>query len=69
MGYIESLDNLIASFRALPGVGYKTAQRYAYGILNMKDEDVQIFANSLLTAKAKIKFCKECGNFSEKERY
>lgn len=67
MGYIESLDNLIASFRALPGVGYKTAQRYAYGILNMKDEDVQIFANSLLTAKAKIKFCKECGNFSEND--
>ncbi len=67
MGYIESLDNLIASFRALPGVGYKTAQRYAYGILNMKDEDVQTFANSLLTAKTKIKFCKECGNFSESD--
>lgn len=67
MGYIESLDNLIASFRALPGVGYKTAQRYAYGILNMKNEDVQIFANSLVNAKAKIKFCKECGNFSEND--
>lgn len=65
MGYIESLDNLISAFRSLPGVGYKTAQRYAYGVLNMKEEEVKIFANSLVNAKSKIKFCKECGNFSE----
>lgn len=65
MGYIESLDNLISAFRSLPGVGYKTAQRYAYGVLNMKEGDVKTFANSLINAKTKIKFCKECGNFSE----
>ncbi len=65
--YIESLDNLINKFRSLPGVGYKTAQRYAYAILNQKEEDVQNFANALLEAKTKIKFCKMCGNFSETE--
>lgn len=63
--YIESLEKLINSFRSLPGVGYKTAQRYAYSILNMNNEDAKIFANSILDAKQKIKFCSECGNFSE----
>lgn len=65
MGYIESLDELISAFRALPGVGYKTAQRYAYGILNMPKEDVEKFANSMKNAKEKVGFCKECGCFSE----
>ncbi len=67
MANIESLEKLIASFRALPGVGYKTAQRYAYGILNMTDEDATNFADRIKDAKQKIKFCKECGNFSETE--
>ena len=65
MAYLESLDKLVDAFRALPGVGYKTAQRYAYGILNMKEEDVKAFSENMLNAKQKIKFCKECGNFSE----
>ena len=67
MAYIESLDKLVAAFRALPGVGYKTAQRYAYVVLNMKEEEVKAFAEHLINAKTKIKFCKECGNFSEKD--
>lgn len=67
MNSLESLDKLISAFRSLPGVGYKTAQRYAYGVLNMKMEDVQNFSQSLMLAKQKIHFCKECGNFSESE--
>ncbi len=67
MNNIESLEKLISAFRALPGVGYKTAQRYAYGVLNMDKEDVQTFAQSMINAKQKIHFCKECGNFSETE--
>ena len=67
MAYIDSLDKLVSAFRSLPGVGYKTAQRYAYGILNMDKQDVEAFAESLINAKEKIKFCKECGNFSENE--
>lgn len=67
MAYLESLDSLIDAFRALPGVGYKTAQRYAYGILNMEKAQVQNFANCMVNAKNKIKFCSECGNFSEND--
>lgn len=65
MAYIESLDKLVSAFRSLPGVGYKTAQRYAYGVLNMKEAEVKEFAESMIGAKQKIKFCEECGNFSE----
>ena len=65
--YIESLEKLINTFRSLPGVGYKTAQRYAYSILNRDDECAKTFAQSILDAKQKIKFCNECGNFSETE--
>lgn len=65
--YIESLEKLINSFRSLPGVGYKTAQRYAYSILNGNNEDAKEFAKNIVEAKEKIKFCSECGNFSETE--
>ena len=67
MSDLDKLSKLITAFRALPGVGFKTAQRYAYGVLNMNIEDVKNFAQSLLEAKEKIHFCKECGNFSENE--
>lgn len=65
--YIESLEKLINSFRTLPGVGYKTAQRYAYSILNSSKENAKQFSQSILDAKEKIKFCEECGNFSESD--
>ncbi|MBO5884770.1 MAG: recombination protein RecR [Clostridia bacterium] len=65
--YIESLEKLINSFRSLPGVGYKTAQRYAYSILNGTEENANTFAQNLIAAKQKIGFCEECGNFSETE--
>ncbi len=65
--YIESLENLINSFRSLPGVGYKTAQRYAYSILNRDIQDAKQFAQNIVSAKENIKFCNECGNFSESE--
>lgn len=67
MNNLKSLEKLINAFRSLPGVGYKTAQRYAYSILNMQEQDVDNFAQSMLQAKQKIHFCKECGNFSENE--
>lgn len=51
----------------LPGVGYKTAQRYAYSILASDREKVQTLAESMMAAKDNIKFCNRCGNFSEED--
>lgn len=48
----------------LPGVGYKTAQRYAYQILNGDENEVRSLAETIVEAKSKIKLCEECGNFT-----
>ena len=48
------LEKLIGAFMYLPGVGYKTAQRYAYQILNGDDESVQNLASTIIEAKNKI---------------
>lgn len=63
----KELERLIGSFMILPGVGYKTAQRYAYKILDMDKKRVEEFANCLINAKDKIRFCARCGGFAEGE--
>ncbi len=67
MGNVKSLEKLIGSFMMLPGVGYKTAQRYAYSILSSDREKVAALAENMINAKDNIKFCSRCGNFSEEE--
>ena len=67
MNKIEVLEKLINFFRTLPGVGAKTAQRYAYKIINSDSSYAKDFANSILEAKQKIGYCKECGDFTDKE--
>ena len=51
MNTIDSMERLIYSFSKLPGVGRKTAERYAYKVLELSDEDVRMFSESLLDAK------------------
>lgn len=63
----EVIEKLIESFRTLPSVGYKTAQRYAYSIIEGNRKRAENFANAILEAKDKIGFCKVCGNFTDQE--
>ena len=65
--YILPIEKLINCFQKLPGVGYKTAQRYAYSIINMEKEQVKEFADSLLSVKENVKYCKVCGNFTDRD--
>ncbi len=65
--FIEPIGRLINEFTKLPGVGTKTAQRYAYKIINMSDEEAHAFAESIINAKKQVKYCKICGNYSEGE--
>lgn len=65
--FIEPIGRLINEFSKLPGVGMKTAQRYAYKVINMSDEEAAAFAESILNAKKQVKYCKICGNYSEAE--
>lgn len=64
---IESMEKLINAFTYLPGVGRKTAERYAYSIISLPNDDVNFFADSLKEVKQKVKFCKVCGNFTDDE--
>ena len=43
--FIEPIGRLINEFTKLPGVGAKTAQRYAYKVINMKNEEAEAEAN------------------------
>ena len=62
---IEPLSRLIAEFTKLPGVGRKTATRYAYSILDMDKDSVESFAAALRDTKEKVHFCSVCGNYTE----
>ena len=67
MNQSESIEKLIECFRLLPGVGYKTAQRYAYFILDTDLEQVETFASSMIEAKQNIHFCPICAGFTDKD--
>ena len=65
--FIEPIGRLINEFTRLPGVGKKTAQRYAYKIINMSAEEAEGFAKAITDAKRKVKYCRICGNFTEND--
>lgn len=65
--FIEPIGRLINQFTKLPGVGKKTAQRYAYKIIDMSPEEAKQFAESIIDCKKKVRYCSVCGNFSEEE--
>ena len=66
--YIEPIGKLVNEFSKLPGVGKKTAQRYAYKIIDMPESEARAFADAILGVKRKVKYCKICGNFTEEDR-
>ena len=63
--YIEPIGRLINEFSKLPGVGAKTAQRFAYKIVNMSAEEANNFAEAIKNVKKNVHCCSVCGNFSE----
>lgn len=67
MDFIEPIEKLIASFTKLPGVGRKTAERYAYAIINMDNAAVEEFAVALTDAKEKIHYCGVCGSYTDSD--
>ncbi len=65
--YIEPIGRLINEFSKLPGVGKKSAQRYAYKVIGMTESEAQEFADAILNVKKKVRYCKVCGNFTEND--
>ena len=67
MSNIKALDRLVAQFTKLPGVGAKTAQRFAYRVINMSEAEAEEFASALVDAKRNVGYCTVCGGYSDKE--
>lgn len=64
MEYVLPLQKLIEKFSTLRGVGYKTAVRYAFSVLDMDEKDAEEFAQAIISAKRDIHPCEECGYLS-----
>lgn len=64
---IESMERLVNELSKLPSCGKKTAQRYAYYLINADNETVENLREAILEAKQKIHYCAKCGNFTDKD--
>lgn len=63
--YPKKFENLILAFQNLPGVGRKTAERYAFEILNWEQQKKEEFVNALQVLIDGVDTCKVCGNLSD----
>ena len=65
--YPESIKNLIESFKFLPGIGEKTAERLAFSILDLEDEQTDIFSSSIEDVKKNIHNCSNCNTLTDSD--
>ena len=65
MYYPEAISNLVDGFMRLPGIGPKTAQRLAFHVLGMKEDDVMELAKALVDAKRHLHHCSMCCNITD----
>lgn len=64
---VAALEKLIEQFQKIPSIGRKTAQRMAFHVLDLTDEQAKEFADAIIDAHTKIRHCALCHNLTEKE--
>lgn len=65
--YSGHINKLIEELAALPGIGNKSAQRLAFHLINMPQDKVNRLANTIVEAKANVRYCKECYTLTDKD--
>ena len=60
-----ALENLVEQFARLPGIGSKSAQRLAFYVLSLSEDEAQRFADAIVTAKRTVTFCPVCRNLTD----
>ena len=65
--YSGHINRLIDELAALPGIGQKSAQRLAFHLINMPKDRVERLANTILDAKANVRYCKECYTLTDND--
>ena len=64
---LAALQNLVDQFERMQGIGHKTAQRMAFYVLGLSDEETRAFTDAITEAHTKIHQCKICCNLAEEE--
>lgn len=65
--YAKPLNHLIGQLSKLPGIGGKTAQRLAFYILSLDEQEAIAIAEAIITAKREMKYCSVCGNLTDQD--
>ena len=65
--YSSQISKLIEELSRLPGIGAKTAQRLAFHIINMPEEQVTQLANTMTEARNNVRYCKKCFTLTDQE--
>lgn len=65
--YSSQITKLIDELSKLPGIGAKSAQRLAFHIINMPQEQVERLSNAMMDAKKNVRYCKECFTLTDQE--
>jgi recombination protein RecR len=63
--FAEPMARLIEELKKLPGVGSKTAQRFAFYILRASDEDAELLSGAIRDVKASLRLCSVCNNITD----
>ncbi len=67
MIYPKKLESIIEFYKKLPGIGEKSAERLALATLELSDDQIKDFSNSLVDAKEKLRPCSICGHLTDQE--
>ncbi len=65
--YSSQISKLIEEFASLPGIGAKSAQRLAFHMINLPADRVTQFADTLISARNNVRYCKECCTLTDQE--
>ena len=66
-GTVEPIARMAAQLARLPGIGQKSAQRLAYHIAGMPEEDVHALAAAIWQGRKAVHYCRICGNYTQNE--
>jgi recombination protein RecR len=64
---VAALEKLVEQFQKIPSIGRKTAQRMAFHVLDLPDNEAKEFADAIMEAHTKIHHCSLCHNLTENE--
>jgi recombination protein RecR len=62
-----AVENLVAQLTRLPGVGSRTAHRFAFHLLRVPEDEALALAAAITEVKERVRFCNECGNLTEEQ--